>query len=106
VGSIDGRSVMSRTVGMAFVALLPASVLFLASLLQFRKRRSLAFLLQLTGAVGLVTVVLAHLCEGLGLFPWMGWGGDRSIGHYLDLSAAVIGLALFPLGYLLSALRN
>jgi len=63
-------------------------------------------LFQLIGTAGLMIVVLSHLCEGLGLFPWMGWGLERSIGHYLDLSAAIVGLALFPLGYLLNAIKR
>ena len=43
-------------------------------------------------------VVLTHLCEALGLFPWMHWGLEDSFGHYLDLSSAVLGLTLFPIG--------
>ena len=58
--------------------------------------------LQLVGALGLLTVVAAHFCEGLGLFPRMGWGEPRSAGHYLDLSGSVLGLTLIPLGYALS----
>ena len=46
-------------------------------------------------------VVLTHLCEALHLFPWMRWGSEHSIGHYLDLWSAVLGLTLFPIGYLL-----
>ncbi len=49
----------------------------------------------------LVIVVLTHICEALGLFPWMGWGAEHSAGHYLDLSSAVLGLTLFPAGYLI-----
>jgi len=51
-------------------------------------------------------VVLAHLCEALKLFPSMGWGLSASAGHYLDLGSAVLGLTLFPIGYLWHALRN
>ena len=38
------------------------------------------------------------------LFPGMHWGLEHSAGHYVDLAAAVLGLALFPVGYLLQAL--
>ncbi len=34
----------------------------------------------------------------------MQWGHENSVGHYLDLSSAVLGLTLFPLGYLFQAL--
>jgi len=47
-------------------------------------------------------VVMAHVCEGFHLLPRMGWGEPQSVGHYLDLSGAAIGLTLLPLGYLLS----
>jgi succinate dehydrogenase/fumarate reductase cytochrome b subunit len=57
---------------------------------------------QVAGAVGLLTVAIAHLCEGLRLFPEMEWGKPRSAGHYVDLAAAILGLTLFPLGYLRS----
>jgi len=35
----------------------------------------------------------------------MGWGLERSAGHYLDLGSAVLGLTSFPLGYLLHTLN-
>jgi len=50
-------------------------------------------------------VVLAHLCESVGVWPAMGWGLEHSVGHYLDLTAALLAAVLFPVGYLLSALR-
>jgi hypothetical protein len=49
-------------------------------------------------------VILAHICEAFGIFPWMGWGSEGSMGHYLDLRSALLGLTLFPLGYCLYAL--
>ncbi len=72
--------------------------------MQFWRRRTVAFLLQTIGTAGLMIVVLSHLCEGLGVFPWMGWGLEHSVGHYVDLTAAVLALVLFPAGYLLNAL--
>jgi hypothetical protein len=48
-----------------------------------------------------IVVVLTHVCEAYHQFPSMGWGLERSAGHYLDLSAAVLGFTLFPVGYLL-----
>jgi hypothetical protein len=68
--------------------------------------KTAVLLMQLAGTAALLIVVLVHLCEGFGLVPWIGWGGNRTIGHYLDLAAAVIGLTLFPLGYLLDALSR
>ena len=49
-------------------------------------------------------VGLAQVCEALELFPWMGWGLQDSVGHYLNLASAGLGLSLFPAGYLWHAL--
>ena len=53
-----------------------------------------------------MVVVLTHICEALDLFPWMHWGLAGSLGHYLDLSGAVLGLTFFPIGYLFHVLRE
>ena len=82
---------------------IPVAFLLTGSVILFLKRKTLSSLLQLLGAGFLVIVVLAHLCEALHLLPSMGWGLDRSPGHYLDGGSLVLGLTLFPLGYLLHA---
>ena len=82
----------------ATIALVLALLLLSVSL--FSKRRSTPALLQFLGAGCLVVVPLAHICEAFGLFPWMGWGLPYSVGHYLDLVSASLGLTLFPIGCL------
>ena len=62
--------------------------------------------LQLVGAGCLVLVVLAHICEAFGLLPWMGWGLADSVGHYIDLSSAILALTLFPIGFVWLALQR
>ena len=94
---------MDATLWKALFALLPASLLLAGALAFFFKERSPSSLLQLLGAGGLVVVILAHVCEGVHLFPGMGWGLKHSAGHYLDLCAAIVALTLFPVGYLLHA---
>jgi len=49
-----------------------------------------------------MVVVLAHLCEGLDMFPSMGWGHENSAGHYIDLISAILGVAFFSVGLLLN----
>jgi len=83
------------------VASVPACMLFAGSLALFSRGRTLPSFLQLLGAGCLLVVVLVHICEALDLFPSMGWGLERSAGHYLDLVTAGLGLTFFPLGYLL-----
>jgi hypothetical protein len=78
-------------------------MLLLGSIALFLRARTVPAFLQVFGAGCLVMVVVAHVCEAL-LFPWMGWGLQDSAGHYLDLASAVLGLSLFPIGYLWHAL--
>jgi hypothetical protein len=87
-------------------ALAPACLLFCGSAVLFFRRRTVYSFLHLVGAGCLMVVVLNHICEALHLLPWMHWGIENSVGHYLDLSSAVLGLTLFPVGYLLHALRK
>jgi hypothetical protein len=97
---------MNVTLLKALIAFLPAGMLFSGSAVLFSKGKSARSLLQLLGAACLILVALAHIFEGLQLFPWMHWGAERSIGHYLDFGCAVLGLTLFPMGYLLHALAK
>ena len=88
------------------VALVPACMLFSGSAILFLRGKTVWSFLQLLGAGCLVVVVLTHICEALHLFPWMHWGLEDSVGHYLDFWSAVLGLTLFPVGYLFYALRK
>ena len=97
---------MNFTFLKALVVLAPACALFSGSLLFFLRGKTVSTTLQLIGAGCLGIVVLTHFFEGLHLFPWMRWGLEHSFGHYLDLWRAVLGLTLFPVGYLLHALKE
>jgi succinate dehydrogenase/fumarate reductase cytochrome b subunit len=95
---------MTPTLVKALVVFAPACMLFCGSVALFLRAKAVGSFLQLLGSGCLMVVVLAHICEAVHLFPSMHWGLEHSIGHYLDLSSAVLGLILFPLGYLLYAL--
>jgi hypothetical protein len=90
----------------ATTALVLALLLLSGSVILFSRRRSTPTLLQLLGAGCLVVVSLSHICEAFGLFPWMGWGLPYSVGHYLDLVSASLGLTLFSVGYLWHTLTD
>jgi hypothetical protein len=90
----------------ALLALVLIGILAFGSASLFFKGKTIGSFLQLVGAVCLVIVVLTHLCEALNLFPRMGWGDEHSVGHYLDLMATLLGLTLFPIGYLLYSLSK
>ena len=96
---------MNITLAKALIALVPASMLLLGSMLVFLRGKTVGTFLQAFGAGCLVVVVLTHVSEALHLFAWMRWGAEHSAGHYLDLASAVLGLALFPVGFLLQALK-
>src|SRR2546426_12319901 len=100
----ERRHAMNVTLLKALVALVPASMLFSGSVVLFLRGKTVGSVFQLLGAGGLVLVVLTHVFEALHLFPWMHWGLEHSPGHYLDLWSAVLGLTLFPVGYLFHAL--
>jgi len=90
----------------AFIALIPAGMLFFGSIVLFFRAKTVSCFLQLLGAACLVVVVLAHICEAFHLFPSMHWGHEHSVGHYVDFWSAVLGLSLFTTGYLLHSLTT
>jgi hypothetical protein len=85
---------------------IPVCGLLLGAILLYTKRKTASSLFQLFGATGLLLVVLTHVAEAAGMFPAMGWGRPHSVGHFIDQGSAIIGLTLFPLGYLIHALRG
>jgi hypothetical protein len=87
----------------ALVALLPACLLLIGSTILFLRGKTLYPFMQLFGAGCILAVAVTHVCEVLNLFPGMHWGLKHSAGHYVDLACAVVGLTLFPAGYLLHA---
>jgi succinate dehydrogenase/fumarate reductase cytochrome b subunit len=97
---------MNRDLLKALIALLPAGLLFVGSTVSLFSRKSRYSFLQFLGSLCLVIVVLTHICEALRLFPAMQWGHEHSVGHYVDLGTAVVGLGLFCAGYFLQALAS
>ncbi len=97
---------MNHTLLVSLMAFVPAGFLFLGALAFFRMSKTVAGWLQVIGSTCLVLVVLMHCFEALQLFPGMHWGAEQSIGHYLDLSCALLAVVLFPIGYFLQALAS
>ena len=88
-----------------FNTLIPMCALFAGTVVIWLRSRSTSSILQFLGATSLLVVVLIHVFEGLRIFPWMGWGLKNSIGHYLDMLCAILGFTLFPVGYLIHAVK-
>jgi|SRR6516162_5434362 hypothetical protein len=97
---------MNITLAKALVALTLVTGILIGLVIAFFRRKSVPLLLQLLGAACLGVVVLTHVCEALHLLPWMHWGEEHSIGHYLDLGSAILGLTLLPVGYLIQMLAK
>ncbi len=95
---------MNPTLLVGLIVSALASMLFAGSIVLLRGRQTVWLFLQLVGAGCLVVVGLCHVCEALQLLPWMHWGLTHSTGHYLDFWSCVLGLTLFPAGYLFQAL--
>ena len=95
---------MNDAVLKPFVALIPACLVFAGAAIIWLRRKSTSSIFQLLGAAALVLVVLAHVFEALHVFPRIGWGSQNSVGHYLDLLCAILGVTLFSLGYLIHAM--
>jgi Ca2+/Na+ antiporter len=90
---------MNTTLLKALIALIGVCLLFSWSAISFSKEKTKWTFLQVLGTGFLVMVTLTHICEALNLFPFMRWGHPDSIGHYVDLSSAVLGVTLFPIGF-------
>ena len=97
---------MNVTLRKALVALAPACRLLSGAVALSIRGKTLSSFLQLLGAGSPLVVVLTHIAEALHFFPWMHWGFEASVGDYFDLGSAVLALTLFPVGYLLGAIRN
>lgn len=91
---------MSSTLIRALVLAVPICGLVGWSVVLVVRQRSRFTILQLVGAGFLFVTVLAHVWEGLGIFPFMGWGRRDSVGHYLDLSSTCLGVTLVVVGWL------
>ena len=96
---------MNHGVLKVFATLIPVCAVFTGSAIIWLRKKSVSSFLQFLGATGLVIVILTHVFEALRLFPRMRWGSQHSIGHYLDLSCAILGVMLFSLGYLIHAVN-
>ena len=89
---------MSAAVLKGLLALAAACVFLGVSLALFLTRRTLASTLQALGLSCFGVMALTHAFEAFALFPTLGWGQRRSVGHYIDLIAALSGVVLIAVG--------
>jgi hypothetical protein len=61
-------------------------------------RRSLGAALQALGLGCFGLMALTHVFAAFAIFPALGWGQSHSVGHDIDLVAALGGIALLTAG--------
>jgi len=98
--------VIPGILGRAALVGVPAGIAFLASLALFFNRRTLAALLCVCATSALCVVVATHVAEAMSWLPWMRWGAPDSVGHYLDLTSALLAVAFTLAGLAASAARR
>src|SRR5438105_7936065 len=91
---------MNVAVLEGILALAATSTLLVGLAILYRRRGTVGSALQLLGVACFVVVAITHVFEALAILPALGWGQPRSIGHFIDLGAAVLGLTLVCAGLL------
>jgi riboflavin transporter FmnP len=91
------KSVLALIVGLSLVV---------AGVLVYRRNRSATAVLALLAPACFLVVATAHVFEAFELLPSFGWGQPASVGHYIDLGAAIIGTALTVVAFALMFVRR
>lgn len=95
-------AVVSATTLKGILALAAAIALARVLIVLYRRRRTVGSALLLLGVACFVVVAVAHVFEAFALLPALGWGQSYSLGHYIDLAAAALGVVLVSVGLLVS----
>jgi hypothetical protein len=91
---------MNAAVLKGLLALAGASVFLAVSAALFVTRRDLGAALLATGIGWFGVMALTHVFESFSILPGFGWGRPHSIGHLIDLAAALLGITFVTLGFL------
>ncbi len=78
----------------SILALMLTTVVFAVAVMLHRRRSTLATTLLVFGTAFFIIVAFDHVFEALALLPAFGWGRPHSAGHYIDLTAVVLGTIL------------
>jgi len=91
---------MNASVLKGLLALAGASVFVTVSAALFATRRDLASALLATGIGWFGVMALTHVFESFSILPAFGWGRPHSVGHFIDLAAALLGVVFVTAGFL------
>lgn len=88
---------------IAFVA---SVILFVCLLLVHQRQRSTASALLVLAALCFIVVALTHVFEAHRVLTALGWGRPDTLGHYIDLAAAVSAIVFAVVGLVIIAARQ
>jgi hypothetical protein len=83
------------------LALVTACVFFAVSAAVFLTRRNLGSALQALGLGCFGVMALTHVLEAFSILPTFGWGRPHSVGHRIDLMAALLGVTSLTTSFFL-----
>lgn len=97
---------MSASVLKGLLAFAAACVFLAGCVALFVTRRGLSSALQALGIACFGMMALTHAFEKFAILPELGWGQPHSVGHYVDLVAALLGVTLVTTGFLIPRIRQ
>jgi hypothetical protein len=92
---------MSVAVLKGLLALVATCVFLSVSLILFRTRRNFGSTLLGLGIGSFAVMASTHAFEAFSILPALGWGHPHSVGHFIDLVAALLGVTLVTTSFLL-----
>ena len=92
---------MSAPVLKGLLALAGASVFLGVSAALLLTRRDTGSTLQALGLACFGVMALTHVFEAFSILSAFGWGQPHSVGHFVDLVAALLGVTFVTSGFLL-----
>jgi hypothetical protein len=97
---------MNAAVLKGLLALAAACVFLAVSTALLWTRRSLGSTLQALGIGCFAVMALTHVFAAFSVFPSFGWGQPHSVGHLIDLLAALLGVSLVTTSSVLGYVRR
>lgn len=97
----EGPFLVNAVVVKGLLALVAACVFLGVSAALFLTRRGLGSALQALGIGCFGVMALTHVFEAFSILPALGWGQPHSVGHVVDLVAALLGVMLVTTSLLL-----
>jgi|SRR5882762_6787934 len=92
---------MSAAVLKGLLALAAACVFLGTSVILLLTRRGFVSTLQALGLGCFAVMALTHVFKAFSILPALGWGHPHSVGHLIDLVAALLGVTLVMTSFLL-----